>query len=96
MEKSRGGTPMTTWRPIPGFEGAYSISPAAQVRSEHRVIIRRNGSPYTCQPRILRLKPHMPSGRLMVTLSRGRRGDPRYAYVHKLLQATFGEEVNAA
>jgi hypothetical protein len=80
---------MTTWRPVPGFEGAYSISPAGQVRSEHRVIIRRNGSPYTAQTRVLRPK-RQPGGLLTVTLAS--RGERSYRYVHKLTQSVFGEE----
>jgi hypothetical protein len=84
------------WRPIPGFEGSYEVSDRGRVRSLPRVIIRSNYVAYSCQARILRAKQHPVSGLWTVTLSRGRRGDQHYAYVHRLVQSVFGEAVNAA
>jgi hypothetical protein len=78
------------WLPVPGHVGAYEVSSAGRVRSLPRVVVRRNGARYTCQARILHLKPHVPSGRLMVTLAS--HGSRSYRYVHKLTQDVFGEE----
>lgn len=40
------------WRAIEGFDG-YEVSSRGQIRSLHRVIMRRNGSPKTIAERVL-------------------------------------------
>ena len=44
------------WRPIPGFEGVYSASSLGRIRSEHRTMIRKDGSPCTTAERILKTR----------------------------------------
>jgi hypothetical protein len=45
------------WRPVTDWP-EYSISDLGRVRSEHRVILRRNGWPYTVAEKILRPYQH--------------------------------------
>jgi NUMOD4 motif len=42
------------WRPIPDWEGYYSVSNRRRVRSETRMVIRSNGTTYRVKGRILR------------------------------------------
>jgi hypothetical protein len=42
------------WLPVTGAEGGYSVSDHGRVRSEARVVIRRNGSPCSVKAKILR------------------------------------------
>jgi len=72
------------------------VSDRGRVRGLDRIIVRSNGVPYHAQARILRLKRNSVSGLLMVGLARGRRGQCRWLYVHRLVADVFGEEVNAA
>lgn len=70
------------WRPVIGYEGAYSVSDQGRVRTERRVFIRSNGRKYTVKERILKtgLKAkHYPSVNLSQT---------NY-YVHHLVAAAF-------
>ena len=46
-----------TWKPIPGWEGYYSVSDCGRVRSEARVMMRRNGRKIPIRERIL--KPYL-------------------------------------
>jgi NUMOD4 motif len=39
--------PTERWRPVPGFVGWDEVSSHGRVRGVDRLIIRRNGSPYT-------------------------------------------------
>lgn len=45
---------MVEWRAVVGFEGAYEVSNAGEVRSLARVVIRSNGIPNTVRPRTLK------------------------------------------
>jgi hypothetical protein len=87
-------TPSEQWRPIPGWSGYYEVSNMGRVRSLDRVIIRRDGTKYRAQGRILRPSPHPQSWVLGVTLARAGHFSKRY--VHKLVAAAFGSEENAA
>jgi hypothetical protein len=82
------------WRPVVSYEGFYEVSDRGRVRSLDRIIIRRDGRPYHAQGRILRPQPHAPSWVLSVTLAR--RGHACHRCVHKLIQAAFDDEENAA
>jgi hypothetical protein len=81
------------WRPVPGFAGSYEVSNLGRVRGLHRIVTRRNNVKYTAQPRILHLKRHPVSGLLTVALAR--RGQYTYLYVHRLVQAVFGDQAAA-
>ena len=43
------------WRPVPGFEGYYSISNKGRCRSELRKVTDRNGRDYVVEGKILRI-----------------------------------------
>jgi hypothetical protein len=79
------------WRPVPGHEGAYSVSNLGRVRSEPRVITRSNGWKQTIPERIMRTPlnqygyPHI---RLAVT-GRGRHAGTRLVH-HLVLEAFVG------
>ena len=52
------------WAAIPNWESLYSISTLARVRSDPRVVHRRNGTVYRCRGRIL--KPYMHTARRLL------------------------------
>ena len=58
------------WRPIPGYEGSYSVSDLGRVRSEARTVIRKNGVKLFTPERILALSPEK-SGHLRFFASMG-------------------------
>jgi hypothetical protein len=84
---------VTAWRPIPGFEGAYSVSERGEVRSEQRVVLRRNGRFQTVHERILTPKRHR-GGLQSVALARD--GSYTIVYTHKLAAAVHGGPKAAA
>ena len=48
---------MEEWRPVKDFEGVYEVSNFGRVRSLPRVIIRKNGKPFTRKGQIMTLTP---------------------------------------
>ena len=76
------------FRPIPGFEGSYSISPDGQVRSEQRRLIRRNGSPYKVQARVLRQPADRPGGHVRLALC----GECTTVWPHLVVREVFGDD----
>lgn len=76
------------WRPVPHWEGMYSVSSHARVRSEPRFVQRRVGG-YTVRGRVLR-----PNWCGTVNLSRP--GKRRSALSHTLAAEAFGCGVKAA
>ena len=42
------------WKPIASQQGHYSVSDCGRVRSEARVVLRKNGRPYNVRLRILK------------------------------------------
>lgn len=79
-------TTATDWRPIAGYEGRYSISRDAQVRSERRCVGRRRSE---VPEHILRPLTHHPSGLQSVLLQAN--GKQQRRYIHQLLTETFPE-----
>jgi len=75
------------WRPIPGYEGSYSVSDLGRVRSEARTVIRKNGVKLFTPERILALSPEK-SGHLRFFASMGADGVKRVA-VHKAVMEAF-------
>lgn len=74
------------WRPIPEWEQLYSISDKGRVRSEHRVIMRRDGKPQTIPETIL--KPRVNKyGYVTVGLTRDSK--KTLHKLHRLLATTF-------
>ena len=58
------------WATIPNWESLYSISTLGRVRSEPRIVHRRNGTTYRCQGGILKLWRHRRGDCLSVHLAR--------------------------
>jgi hypothetical protein len=75
-----------TWRPIPDWEGYYSVSDHGRVRSEPRTVHTIDGQTRHVRGRILRLDADF-NGRYTVTLSRAGRRNRRT--VHRLVAAAF-------
>ncbi|WP_158261590.1 NUMOD4 domain-containing protein [Mycobacterium sp. ITM-2016-00318] len=70
------------WRPVPGWWG-YSVSSHGRVRSDDRVVVRRNGRSLPVVERILRVDP---LGR--VTFAR--EGTQHRFYASELFTEVFG------
>jgi hypothetical protein len=77
------------WRPIVGYEGWYAVSSSGRIRGLDRIVIRRNGIPFHCQPRILRTRLHNKSGRQYVKLSR--RGKTQTLFIRNLVAQAFAD-----
>ena len=75
------------WRPIPGYEGSYSVSDLGRVRSETRTIIRKNGIKLIKRERIIAMQRET-SGHLRFYASMGTNGVERVS-VHQAVMAAF-------
>jgi len=74
------------WRPVLDFEGIYSISNLGRLRSEDRIVIRRNG---TKQPRrgiMMRLPPNQDGYPHVSLCKNGHRKD---SVIHHLVLEAF-------
>lgn len=75
------------WLPVPGFEGRYSVSDLGRVRSEPRVVIRRDGRSFRISGGFMTAK--FKHGYLMVKLHRpGLKPEWRHR-VHLLVLGAF-------
>ena len=81
-------TPEAEFRPVPGWNGYYEINAAGEVRGIRRTIIRRNGWPYSVQPRILSASAHPTCRPRSVLL--GRPGVQQRIYPHLVVRRVFG------
>jgi hypothetical protein len=80
------------WRSVADYEGEYSISSRARVRSEACVVIRNGGMPYTVRERILK-QSRQTRGGMSVTLCRC--GIRKSRYVSCLFAEAFGRRLTA-
>ena len=80
-----------TWRPIPGWEGEYSISSAGRVRSEERKIVRRDGVVIVIREKPRRVKAWS-NGRKTVRLRRD--GQQFTVRIDWLMADLFGGEAS--
>ena len=78
---------MMEWRPIPGFEGAYEVSDAGEVRSLARVVLRSNGIKQTVRERRMKLT-RSKTGYYTVSLSQPGASSVTHN-VHALVAAAF-------
>jgi len=74
------------WRPIPGYEGLYSVSSFGRVRTEARVTIQRNGR-HLVVPERIRKTPTNKYGYPEVSLHRNR--SMKCWLVHQLVLLAF-------
>lgn len=88
------------WKPVPieGFESYYSVSNSGDVRSEQRVIIRKNGVKNTVKEKILR--PSISGHGYLSVMLNGEKHSKRFL-IHRLVAKAFiddsesdGKEVN--
>lgn len=77
-----------TWKPIPHYEGLYSISDRGRVMFHRRRIIRKHTRPYWAGGGLLAPRAGNDYGHLCVTLY-DRDGRPRKRYLHHLVAETF-------
>jgi len=77
------------WRPVAGYESLYSISSLGRVRSEQKMIVRKNGKNYQAQERIMRPGSGVQQRYLSVRLSKN--GAAITRYVHHLVMGAFGD-----
>lgn len=70
------------WKPVPGWEGRYSVSDQGRVRSEDQVITTKAGVRKPHRGRILR--PRLGSGRFSVQL-----GKNNSQLIHRLVMLAF-------
>ena len=73
------------WRPVPGFEGLYSISSRGRVRSESRVVVYEAGKRQTVRERVMS-PARKASGHLSVMLYGPA---PRRLHVHQMVALAF-------
>lgn len=73
------------WKPVPGYEGIYSVSDQGRVRSEERIVGGPHG-PRKWRERILEPKPSL-NGYYKVSLRRG--GNTVHRTIHSLVAETF-------
>lgn len=78
-----------TFLPVRGYEGAYVVSDAGEVRSLDRTVMGRDGVLYTRKGRRLRASPHVTLGYPMVSLWKDNKGTAHY--VHRLVAHAFLE-----
>ena len=74
------------WRPVPGYEGLYSVSNRGEVRSEARSIQRKDGR-YNNVGQKIRKQSHIGNGYLAVSLSKD--GEYRLTTVHRIVAQAF-------
>lgn len=74
------------WRPIPDWEGLYSVSNRGRVRSEPRIVYRpTTASRYTVAGRVLKTNA-------MGSVNLSRRGERQSVITHRLAAAIFGNQ----
>lgn len=74
------------WRPVPGYEGLYSVSDQGRVRAEAKEISCRNGVVRSLEPRMLSPVP-LSKGHLKVRLTRD--GHVKAFLLHRLVLLAF-------
>lgn len=75
------------WKPIPGWEGLYSISDRGRVWVHARIVRRVHTAPYKTEGKLLAPRRGNQYGHLCVTLYRGVIKEKRY--IHHLVANAF-------
>ena len=83
---------MEVWKPVPGYEGFYSVSDFGRVRSEKRMIVDKNGHGRK-MPEVIMTPEKKTSGHLVVCLWKNHERDKRY--IHRIVLETFVGEAPA-
>ena len=83
---------MEVWKPVPGYEGFYSVSDLGRVRSDKRTIVDKNGHSRRIPGAIITPEKKS-SGYLIVRLCKNH--DQTKCYVHRIVLETFAGEAPA-
>ena len=83
---------MEVWKPVPGYEGFYSVSDLGRVRSDKRTIVDKNGHSRRIPGAIITPEKKS-SGYLIVRLCKNH--DQTKRYVHRIVLETFVGEAPA-
>ena len=83
---------MEVWKPVPGYEGFYSVSDLGRVRSDKRTIVDKNGHSRRIPGAIITPEKKS-SGYLIVRLCKNH--DQNKRYVHRIVLETFVGEAPA-
>ena len=83
---------MEVWKPVPGYEGFYSVSDLERVRSDKRTIVDKNGHSRRIPGAIITPEKKS-SGYLIVRLWKNH--DQTKRYVHRIVLETFVGEAPA-
>lgn len=75
------------WKPVVGYEGSYSVSNRGRVRSEARMVLRKDGTPCRVRERILRQRANT-HGYYAVSLILTRQGYSTRT-IHTLVASAF-------
>ena len=75
------------WRPVQGFEGHYSVSNNARVRSEDRKVVRKDSNLSFLKGKVLAQTPNVVSGHLYVSFTKAGKRDT--FLVHRLVAEAF-------
>ena len=77
---------MEVWKPVPGYEGFYSVSDFGRVRSDKRTIVDKNGHGRK-MPEVIMTPEKKTSGHLVVCLCKNHERTKRY--IHRIVLETF-------
>ena len=83
---------MEVWKPVPGYEGFYSVSNFGRVRSDKRTIVDKNGHGRK-MPEVIMTPEKKTSGHLVVCLCKNHERTKRY--IHRIVLETFVGEAPA-
>lgn len=83
---------MEVWKPVPGYEGFYSVSDFGRVRSDKRTIVDKNGHGRK-MPEVIMTPEKKTSGHLVVCLWKNHERTKRY--IHRIVLETFVGEAPA-
>ena len=80
------------WKPVPGYEGFYSVSNFGRVRSDKRTIVDKNGHGRK-MPEVIMTPEKKTPGHLVVCLCKNHERTKRY--IHRIVLETFVGEAPA-
>jgi hypothetical protein len=77
--------PNENWKPIPGFEGFYSVSNLGRIRSEFRIVPREGRGNLTIKEKIIKTPPTKGYPKFNANMN----GIPTQFFVHQVVMLAF-------